>query len=370
MRILDSNYIFSFLFLFSSLAFQAQNTKFKVVLDAGHGGKDGGNTYHGYLEKNIALKTTLKVGEILSKENDIEIIYTRNKDVFVELKDRADLANKKDANLFVSIHCNSVKNFMPFGTETFVMGMSRTNTNLDVAKNENSVILLEKDYKEKYKGFDPKNPETLIGLKILQEEYLNQSIDLANKIEKNFIGLKRKSRGIKQQPLWVLDASYMPSVLIELGFLSNKEEGSFLNSEEGQNKLAEAIATSILEFKKEYFIGSTNQIEEKDEIKEVENKKEIVKTEESATSTKNEIIFKIQISASTRDLDTKPSNFKGLKNVTKLKDASIIKYYYEATNSYNEAKEYLEQAKEKGYESAFIVPFKNGEKINISEALK
>lgn len=384
MKILNSKAYLLVFFLGISFSISAQNSKFKVVLDAGHGGKDPGNSYHGYVEKNIALKTTIKIGEILEKENDIVVIYTRNKDFFVELKERANIANRKDANLFVSVHCNSVKDFMPFGTETFVMGMSRTNTNLDVAKSENSVILLEKDYKENYQGFDPNNPETLLGLKILQEEYLNQSIDLATKIEKNFKSiLDRKSRGIKQQPLWVLDATYMPSVLIELGFLSNKQEGAFLNSDSGQDKMANAIANSILEYKKEYFANSTenqtvfvekqkeetklpdhkNDTKPKDSIKDTDNKIKIEKTTDK-------IVFKVQISAGSKNLDTKPSNFKGLKNVTKEKGSIIYKYYYEESKTYFEATKNLKLAKEKGYNSAFIVAFKNGEKINISEAVK
>ena len=234
------------LFLCGS-AFCQNNKKFAIVLDAGHGGKDPGNSYHGFREKDIALKTTLKVGEILEKEKDIKIIYTRTTDIFIELVNRPKIANKANANLFVSIHCNSVKNFGPSGTETFVMGLSRSDMNLEVAKNENSVILLEKNYNQTYQGFNPNKPESLIGLTIMQEENLNSSISLASKIQHNFTEvLERNSRGVKQQPLWVLDAAYMPSVLIELGFLSNKEEGEFLNSEEGQNKMAKQIADAII----------------------------------------------------------------------------------------------------------------------------
>lgn len=247
-----------FLF-FCSNTFSQSNQKFTVILDAGHGGKDPGNSYHGFVEKEIALKTTLKLEKYLKKDNDIKVVHTRKSDVFIELKDRPKKANTIDANLFVSIHCNSVKNPIPYGTETFVMGLARSKGNLEIAKQENSVILLEKDYKQTYKGFDPKNPETLIGLKILQEDYLDRSINLASKIENNFRNkLHRKSRGIKQTPLWVLDAAYMPSVLIELGFLSNNEEGLYLNSEEGQNNMAEAIAAAIIAFKKEYFGTQSN----------------------------------------------------------------------------------------------------------------
>lgn len=233
---------------------QSKANKFTIVLDAGHGGKDPGNSYHGYVEKDIALKTTLKVGEFLEKEKDFEVVYTRKNDVFIELVNRPKVANKINANLFVSIHCNSVKNFEPEGTETFVMGLSRANMNLEVAKNENSVILLEENYKKTYEGFDPKKPETFIGLKLVQEENLNSSITLASSIQENFTNnLNRKTRGVKQQPLWVLDAAYMPGVLIELGFLSNSEEGEFLNSEVGQTKMAHQIAEAIIKYKKEYF---------------------------------------------------------------------------------------------------------------------
>lgn len=232
----------------------SQNSRgFKIILDAGHGGKDPGNSYHGFVEKDIALKTVLKVGAILENEKDLNIIYTRKTDIFIELANRPIMANKANANLFISIHCNSVKNFEPSGTETFVMGMSRRGMNLEVAKNENSVILLEKNYKETYQGFNPNTPESLIGLTIIQEENLNNSINLASKIQDNFTNnLIRASRGVKQQPLWVLDAASMPGVLIELGFLSNKEEGEFLNSEEGQNKMASQIANAIINYKKEY----------------------------------------------------------------------------------------------------------------------
>lgn len=241
------------LFLCGS-AFSQNNKTFTIILDAGHGGKDPGNSYHGFSEKEIALKTTLKVGEILEKEKGLKIIYTRTSDVFIELVNRPKIANKANANLFISIHCNSVKNFGPSGTETFVMGLSRSDMNLEVAKNENSVILLENNYNETYQGFNPKKPESLIGLTMMQEENLNNSINLATKIQDNFThNLERNSRGVKQQPLWVLDAAYMPGVLIELGFLSNKEEGEFLNSEEGQHKMAMQIANAIRSYKKEYF---------------------------------------------------------------------------------------------------------------------
>ena len=365
------NYFFKVFLLgisfFFSSQFQAQTkSKFKIVLDAGHGGKDYGTVYHGNIEKKIALATTLKVGELLNKDSEIEIIYSRKTDVFVELKDRANNANKADADLFVSIHCNGVKSFGPYGTETFVMGLTRSTTNLDVAKSENSVILLEKDYKEKYNGFDPNKPETLIGLKILQEEYLNQSIDLAAKVQENFTKtLNRKDRGVKQAPLWVLDASYMPSVLIEIGFVSNVEEGKFLNSDNGQDKIAKAIADAIFSYKKEYYIQSSNE-----NLNLELNKEDVRPTNEEKTVSNNGIVFKVQISASSSKLKTSPSNFKGLNSVSIEQSGKLYKYFYGNENSYDEIKLKLSEAKDKGYTSAFVVAYKDGVKISLSEAIK
>jgi N-acetylmuramoyl-L-alanine amidase len=352
--------------LFFSITTNAQNkAKFKIILDAGHGGKDYGAVYHGNIEKKIALATTLKVGELLENDKEIEIIFSRKTDVFVELKDRANNANKADADLFVSIHCNGAKNFSAFGTETFVMGLNRSLTNLEVAKNENSVILLEKDYKEKYNGFDPNKPETLIGLKILQEEYLNQSIDLAAKVEENFKGvIDRKSRGVKQAPLWVLDASYMPSVLIEIGFISNIEEGKFLNSDEGQAKIAKAIAEGIATYKKVYYNSSA--ISNEPIVEDIKT----TTTETVNSVNNNGIVFKVQLSASSKKIETSSSNFKGLQGISREQFDKLYKYFYGNENSYEKVKLRLEEAKEKGYASAFVVAYKDGVKISVSDAIK
>ncbi|MFV8378077.1 N-acetylmuramoyl-L-alanine amidase family protein [Flavobacterium sp. LB3R33] len=375
-----------FLFFYSN-TFSQSNQKFTVILDAGHGGKDPGNSYHGFVEKEIALKTTLKLEKYLKRDNNIQVVYTRKSDVFIELKDRPKKANSIDANLFVSIHCNSVDNPIPFGTETFVMGLARSKGNLEIAKQENSVILLEKDYKQTYKGFDPKNPETLIGLKILQEDYLDRSINLASKIESNFKNkLHRKSRGIKQTPLWVLDAAYMPSVLIELGFLSNSEEGHYLNSEEGQNNMAEAIASAIIAYKKEYFgMQSNDYYEELPSKKVVENEvkdsskstkskriieKQVSQKQESKTQN-SDVVFKVQFAAGNKNIKLNPSNFKGLKNVSMTtSNGALYKYAYGSTSDYKTAKEDLKVVKSKGYTSAYIIAIKDGKNISIQEALK
>ena len=357
-----------------AISFSQSNTKFTVILDAGHGGKDPGNSYHGFVEKEIALKTALKLEKFLIKEN-IKVIHTRKTDVFIELADRPKKANSSHANLFISIHCNSVKNPIPFGSETFVIGLTRSNRNLEIAKQENSVILLEKNHKQTYKGFDPKNPETLIGLKMMQEDYLDRSIVLASKIESNFKNdLKRKSRGIKQGPLWVLDAAYMPSVLIELGFLSNRKEGTYLNSNSGQEAMAKAIAAAIIDYKKEYF-GSSSPTDTKknDEIKSVKTNTDSANFSKSKKSVnKNvDVVFKVQFAAGNQKIPLKSYNFKGLSNVeVRTGNGTFFKYSYGKTSNFAEAKKDLGMVKSKGYSSAYIIAFKDGKNIPVKEALK
>ncbi|PJE43834.1 MAG: N-acetylmuramoyl-L-alanine amidase [Flavobacterium sp.] len=360
---------------------QKKNAKFTVVLDAGHGGKDPGNSYHGFVEKEIALKTTLKVGDLLEKQKDFEVVYTRQTDVFIELVNRPKVANKINADLFVSIHCNSVTNQTPAGTETFVMGLSRSNMNLEVAKKENSVILLEDNYKKTYEGFDPHKPESLAGLKIKQEDNLNSSITLASIIQDNFTNnLSRKTRGVKQQPLWVLDAAYMPGVLIELGFLSNKEEGEYLNSEEGQDQMAEQIAKAIMAYKKDFFSENASVEEDKPIVKPPKPAKEEVKeitkaiTQEVAEVKQSDTVvvttsengkYKIQLFASSKKRDMNSPDFKGLKAISFTFDNNLYKYFYGSASDLNEAKKLCQEAKKSGFSDAFVVVIKDGKTVAV-----
>lgn len=347
-----SFFLIPIIILFNSTdAFSQNDQTLTVVLDAGHGGKDPGNSYHGFTEKVIALKTALKVGSLLEKTDGFKIIYTRTSDVFIELANRPKIANKANANLFVSIHCNSVKNFQPYGTETFVMGLSRSDLNLEVAKKENSVILLEDNFKDTYQGFDPSKPESLIGLTILQEENLNNSIILATEIQDNFTNnLNRNSRGIKQQPLWVLDAVYMPSVLIELGFLSNKEEGEYLNSEEGQDQMALQIANAIVQYKKKYF-GAGWIVD-----KAVENSNSSFV--ENVSSSNSQSIYKVQLLASSKKIPLISSNFKGLSNISSTFDNEIYRYMYGEASNLEKATKMQLEAQSMGYPDAFVVEIK------------
>ncbi|MEQ6124797.1 N-acetylmuramoyl-L-alanine amidase [Pseudotenacibaculum sp. MALMAid0570] len=333
------------------------------MLDAGHGGYEPGNIGNGYREKNIALKVVLAIGKELENETSIEVKYTRKKDVFIDLWKRGEIANKAKADLFVSIHCNA-HNSNAYGTETFVLGLHANKQNFEVAKKENAVIKLEKNYKERYKGFDPDSPESILGLSLMQEENLDKSLSLAHSVQKNFRGnLKRRDRGVKQAGFIVLHQTYMPSVLIELGFLTNKNEGRYLNSKKGQQQMAKSIAKAIKKYINQLKL---NTIDTDDEVVEFEEKESIVKDKE----VKEDILFKIQIASSRKRIKTKAYNFKGLKNVERVKVGKYYKYYYGHSSNYNETKTSFALAKKKGYSSAFIVAFKNGEKVSLSEALK
>ncbi|WP_333876281.1 N-acetylmuramoyl-L-alanine amidase [Flavobacterium sp.] len=373
------------LLFFSALAFSQSGQKFKVALDAGHGDHDFGAVYNGHIEKKIALAVVLKVGKILEQKSGVEVIYTRKTDTFIDLIERANIANRADANIFVSIHCNANKNSAACGSETYVMGMSKNASNLEAAKKENEVITMEKDYQQKYKGYDPKSPESIVGLTIMQEEYLENSIALAGKIQNHFIDqVGSKSRGVKQAPFMVLHKAYMPRVLIEMGFISNPEEGAKLDSEAGQQQIAEAIANAIMSYKKEFFSGDdaddVKPSQKMEPVKAVDSQavnKPTVKTPESKKpETKPEPIstgvasFKVQLSASSRKLDLVPSNFNGLNNISVSAEGSLYKYMYGETSSYEEAKRLLSEAKAKGFSSAFVIAFKNGRKVSVQEALK
>ena len=379
--------------LFFSLLFLTVNvfsqSKFKVALDAGHGDHDYGAVYHGHIEKNIALAVVLKVGKILEKNSGIDVIYTRKTDTFIDLIERANIANRADANIFVSIHCNANPNTAADGCETYVMGMSKNASNLQAAKNENSVVTLEKDYKQKYNGFDPNKPETMIGMTMMQEEYLDNSIALAGSIQRNFKERGKKSRGVKQAPFMVLHKAYMPRVLIEMGFISNPVEGAKLDSESGQEEIAESIANAIIAYKKEYFGAGNDDVitkpsQKMEPVKVIDSTpttKPVVKTPEikkpevkpepkEDTPASSGVVFKVQLSASSKKLDLTPSNFNGLSNISMSSDGAVYRYMYGNTSNYNDAKKLLQDAKAKGYSTAFLIAYKDGKKVSVQEALK
>lgn len=353
-------FIYSLFFLGATQFSFAQKKTYTIVLDAGHGGHDPGNIGNGYREKNIALKIALEVGKIIGKEKDIKVVFTRKKDVFIELWKRGSIANNIKADLFVSIHCDSHTS-NAFGIGTFVLGARGNRQNFEIAKRENSVILLEKDYKQKY-NYDPNSPESVIGLSLLQEENLDQSLQLASIIQNNLVKkLKRHNRFVKMDNFQVLRETIMPSVLIELGFLTNKNEGRFLNSKNGQHAMAKNIANSIAEFVNQLKINTVAIVNIDQKLVVVEAKK-IAEIEVAE--------FKIQIASSRKKIETKAYNFKGLKKVESVKVGRFYKYYYGKTANYKNIQTLLKRVKKKGYKSAFIAAFKNGEKISVKQALK
>lgn len=404
---------------FSEVALGHDDTdkdKFKVVLDAGHGGHDSGNRGGGYYEKDIALSIVLKVGAILEKKSDFEVIYTRKDDRFIELNKRADIANKAKADLFVSVHCNS-HGSQAHGTETFALGLHRNESNFEIAKKENAVILLEDDYQNNYEGFDPNSPESIIGLTLMQEEYLEQSLTLASLIQNQFTKkLKRNNRGVKQAGFIVLYRTYMPSVLVETGFLTNKNEGPYLNSNKGQEDMAKSITNAVLQYRKalesnfdkipeavteevEEQITQTEQdtlavpatkeeiVEKKpmekiktpleidyipgEEPEEKESSEAIVEEDVQSDLPKPAgLLFKVQLAASSTEVDTTPENFHGLSNISKDRLGPLFKYYYSQATSYDAIQAKKEEAINAGYTSCFIAAFVDGESVPIQKALE
>lgn len=342
-------FLFSFFFLLAIPNLIAQK-KYVVVIDAGHGGKDPGNLGNGYKEKNIALKVALLVGENLKKHIDFKVSYTRSNDVFVDLWKRGDIANHAKADLFVSIHCDSHTS-NAYGAGTFVLGLRGNKKNLEIAKRENAAIFYEDNYKDRYKGFDSNSAESVIGLSLLQEENLDKSLQIASLIQTNFSRkLKRHDRKVKQDNFQVLRETIMPSVLVELGFLTNNREGKYLNSKKGQKEMANAISEAIEKYINQLKINTVIQTE--------------------VLSNKEFVEYKIQIASGKNNIATKSYNFKGLKNVERIKVGTFYKYYYGYTSNYNEAINSLKVAQKKGYKSAFITAFKNGDQISVQEAKK
>jgi N-acetylmuramoyl-L-alanine amidase len=365
--------LFVLILVFSNTSVSQTNSNpFIVVLDAGHGGKDPGRpTDFGYKEKDIALDIVLKIGNNLEKIEDIKVIYTRDKDVFIELRQRAKIANKADADLFVSVHCNA-HNSQAYGTETYVLGLHRNDSNFRVAKLENEVIFLEDNFETNYEGFDPESPESLIGLTLMQEDYLDQSILLARYVQDNFTyKLKRKNRGVKQAGFWVLHNTYMPSILIETGFITNKSEGDYLNSQKGKISISKSISDAILNYKSK--LNSDPLLETKalpnKLVEETEQKNKNISVAEIQPNS-SKLIFKVQISAGPNRLSTKSYNFNGLSQISRQKLDSIYRYFYGNTSKYSIALELLKKAISKGYKTAYIVAYSDGEMITINEALK
>lgn len=339
----------------------------KVVIDPGHGGKDPGAVGKKAYEKDIVLSISLKLGDLIEKNfNDVQVIYTRKEDVFVELFKRAEIANTNNADLFISVHANAGKNSKSCGTETYVMGLHKTNENLEVAKRENAVILIEEDYLTKYEGYDPNSAESFIVFSLLQNAYLEQSLNLADKVQEQFRErAKRKDRGVMQAGFLVLWKTTMPSILVETGFISNAKEEQFLLSDIGQDYIASAIFRAFRSYK--------NIIESKSNFEISEEQTDSLHsrfTSDSLTTDKIKvgISFKIQIASSNKSIPLNSKEFKGLKDIEEFAYEGTYKYTVGNKTNYNEIVK-LQKKIRKNFPDAFIVAFDNGKKISVKEAI-
>jgi N-acetylmuramoyl-L-alanine amidase len=341
-----------------------------IVIDAGHGGKDPGCHGASINEKDVCLAIALRLGEYIEANyDDVNVIYTRKTDVFIELHNRAKIANDNEGDLFICIHANSGQS-KAHGAETYVMGLHKTEANLKVAERENASILMEENHGQNYRDFDG-SPEAFIAISLEQAAYMKQSIAFASKVQKQFTAAGRRDRGVKQAGFLVLVKTAMPSVLIETGFLTNAAEEKFLGDPEAQKSMARGIFVAFEQYKKE--IEGVNSALDghnttPDETQEVKEPVEV----RVPTPTTNDagIQFKVQVATSSKPLEIKPSNFKGVSGVDEYVSGNMYKYTIGQTGTFDEAKELQEQLREKGFNGSFIVAFRNGLRMNLQEAIE
>lgn len=389
---------------------QARDRAFVVVIDAGHGGKDPGARGTIINEKEINLAVALKLGQLIEDKNgDVRVVYTRKTDRFIELDERANIANRNKADLFISIHTNAVKRGSTVqGTETYTLGLARSDENLEVAMSENSAILLEDDYQQRYEGFDPNSSESYIIFEFMQNKHMEQSISLASEIQKAFGTSRRVDRGVRQAGFLVLRKTSMPSVLVELGYISNRSEEQFLKSSAGQRLLADALYDAFVKYKRdvdrrqgggsgtsvvstpvvlgrenvsvdarsEYtsevsvdsdMEGDTPPPGSEADILRRRQQREVRKTAQTSSSTVNrntqgKVIYKIQFLSSEKKLPGNSRLFKGYKEVDFYVERGVYKYTYGETTDFNEIRR-VRRAMAKDFKDAFIIALKDGKKV-------
>lgn len=375
--------------LLATVVVSAKN--FTVVIDAGHGGKDpGAVSANGRVhEKDITLKVALMVGEAIAKKYpEIRVLYTRKTDVFVGLNDRARIANKANADLFISIHVNAAKNQSAKGAETYTLGIeeARTERNLEIAKRENGVILLEDNHEKTYANFNPNSPESYIIFEYMQSEFVKESIHIAQYVQENFANdANRLDRGVRQAGFLVLNATSMPSILVELGYISNVEEAKYLASASAQQRLSNCISKAFDKYysdlKKlndyaqvadpaddEGVVESSGQsMGQNSEQLEVRDEKSQTKAE-LAVEVSDVPIFKVQFLSSSKKMEVGDQAFHGLSPVACYYDKGMYKYTYGASADYNEILHVKRKVNEK-FKDAFIVAFVNGERVDTQKAI-
>lgn len=394
--------VLAVLFLITQgLVVAAQNKKFTLVIDAGHGGHDAGALGASSKEKNINLNVALAFGNYVERNcPDVKVVYTRKTDVFVTLHERANIANRHKADLFVSIHTNALPaGKQARGLETYTLGMNRANENFDVAKRENAVILYEKDYEQHYEGFDPNSSESYIMFEFMQDKNMAQSVDLAKMVQKRACSsANRQNKGVKQAGFLVLRETSMPSCLIELGFITTPQEEQQLNTRECIDALGYGIFQAFVDYRNKYdktiivpFEAPERQVmenqaqekvqkesedgktqtaeQEKDNVPRSESKKVNEVPEQKPATDSEAPIFKIQVLTSTTLIRQGDKRLKGLDGVDYYKDGGIYKYTIGASANYNEIYRLRKTMVEK-FPQAFIIAFKGGQRTDVVEAIK
>ena len=364
-------FLFAFVVSNNFVFGQSSSNKIKtIVIDPGHGGKDSGTMgtkRFKIYEKHVALSVSLKLGKYISENfPEVEVIYTRNSDVFLELNERTEIANNANADLFISIHCDGFTNPKPSGASVFVMGMSKLKANMDVAMRENAAIYLEDNYQQKYDGFDPKSPESYIVFSLMQNTYLNQSLSFAEEVENQFsTRANRKSRGVKQAPFYVISRTNMPSILVECGFLTNPKEEEFLHSDIGQDYIASAIFRAFRSYKESIEIEDT-----KTSQKEVKNDSMFISKNENVSKeifNEPQLLFKVQIGTFLKSM-LNQKQFIEL-DAEEIKVNGTYKYYVSSGKDKQKAEKLKIYLQDIGFKGAFLVAFLDGKQISTKEAL-
>ena len=368
------------LLLLSLTRIQAQQP-FTLVIDPGHGGRDPGCVGAIVYEKTVNLAVALLLGNLIEQNHpNVKVFYTRKNDIFIPLDERANIANRHKADLFISIHTNSVKKGNASGAETYTLGLSKSDENLEVAMRENAVIQMEDDYLLKYEGFDPMSDESYIMFEFIQNKHIEQSVSFASEIQKAFVQVNRRNRGVRQGGFLVLRKTSMPSVLTEVGFISNRTEERYLATKEGQNELARSIYQAFTNYKNDfdrklgsmngqpveiiaYTPNSTATDANRNNQNETRNVRNSKNETTAASPDRDEIIYKVQIMTSDKLYSFKDKRFKGYDELSYYVEKGIYKYTYGATGDYAKIMNMYRIAS-KDFKGAFIIKTKNGKRIN------